>query len=162
MEKPNKEELMKKWAPILNNIGVTGSKADWMAEYAELHSNTKIEENTTSTDETFNFPNILPMAKKISAQTIGLDLVSVQPLASPGGTSEEEMERIKNEVKAENRDRIIESLIEDKEYKEMDITEHPDYKGPVGTLFHLDFKYGDDTDDEEVKRSVKTLGKKKK
>ena len=128
MEKPNKEDIMKKWAPILEGVGLTGSKAQWMSEYAELHSNTKIEENTTS----------------------------------PGGTSEEEMERIKNEVKAENRDRIIESLIEDKEYKEMDITEHPDYKGPVGTLFHLDFKYGDDTDDEEVKRSVKTLGKKKK
>ena len=153
MEKPNKEDLMKKWAPILNNIGVTGSKADWMAEYTELHSNTKIEENTTSTDDTFNFPNILPMARKVAAQTIGLDLVSVQPLASPSGTSEEEMERIKNEVKAENRDRVIESLIEDKEYKEMDITEHPDYKGPVVNLFYLDYSYGGGSTQSNVKAS---------
>ena len=39
MKQPNKEDIIKKWSPILDSIGVTGSKAQWMSEYAEMHSN---------------------------------------------------------------------------------------------------------------------------
>jgi hypothetical protein len=28
----------KKWAPVLENMGVTGDRVEWMAEYAEFHS----------------------------------------------------------------------------------------------------------------------------
>jgi hypothetical protein len=63
-------------------------------------------------------------------------------MSSPGGTSEETMERIKAEVKAENRQRKINNVLEDEEYKEMDITEHPDYNGPNGSLLYMDFVYG--------------------
>ena len=143
MEKPKGEDIMKKWAPILEGVGLTGSKAQWISEYAEMHSNNEVEKNTLSTDKTSNeFPNILPMAKKIVAKTIGLDLVSVKPMNSPGGTSEETMRRIKAEVKAENRQRKIDNLLEGEEYKEMDITEHEDYNGPTGGLFYMDFVYG--------------------
>ena len=146
MEKPNKEDLMKKWAPILNSMGVTGSKNNWISEYAEMHSNHKIEENTLSTEYTSNdFPSLLPISKKIVAKTVGLDIVAVKPMSSPGGTSEETMERIKSEVKAENRQRKINNVLEDAEFKEMDITEHPDYNGPVGNLFYLDYSYGGST-----------------
>jgi hypothetical protein len=146
MEKPNKEDIMKKWAPILDSMGVTGSKAEWMSEYVEMHSNNEVEKNTLSTEKTSNdFPNLLPMAMKVSAKTIGLDIVGVQPMNSPGGTSEETMERIKAEVKAENRERKINNVLEDEEYKEMDITEHEDYNGPVGNLFYLDYSYGGTT-----------------
>ena len=78
---------------------------------------------------------------KISAQTVGLDLVATKPMSSPGGTSEETMQRIKAEVKAENRERKINNLLDGEEYQEMDITEHSDYNGP-GNLFYFDFKYG--------------------
>jgi len=143
---PNKEDLMKKWAPILNSMGVTGSKANWISEYAEIHSNHTIEENTLSTEKTSNdFPSLLPMAKKIVAKTVGLDIVAVKPMSSPGVPSEETMRRIKAEVKAENRERKINNVLEDEEYKEMDITEHPDYNGPVGNLFYLDYSYGGST-----------------
>ena len=86
------------------------------------------------------------MAKKIVAQTIGLDLVDVKPMNSPGGTSEETMMRIKAEVKAENRQRKIDNLLEGEEYKEMNITEHEDYNGPNGSLLYMDFVYGDSTE----------------
>ncbi len=146
MEKPKGEDIMKKWAPILERAGLTGSKAQWMSEYAEMHSNNEVEKNTLSTDKTSNdFPSIFPMSKKIVAQTIGLDLVSVQPMNSPGGTSEETMERIKAEVKAENRQRKIDNILEGEEYKEMDITEHEDYNGPTGGLLYMDFVYGGST-----------------
>ena len=143
MEKPKKEDIMKKWSPILDSMGLTGSKAQWMSEYAEMHSNNEVEKNTLSTETTSNdFPSIFPMAKKIAAQTIGLDIVTVKPMNSPGGTSEETMRRIKAEVKAENRQRKIDNLLEGEEYKEMDITEHEDYNGPTGGLFYMDFVYG--------------------
>ena len=146
MEKPNKEDIMKKWAPILDSMGVTGSKAEWMSEYVEIHSNNEVEKNTLSTEKTSNdFPNLLPIAMKVSAKTVALDIVGVQPMNSPGGTSEEKMRRIKAEVKAENRERKINNVLEDEDYKEMDITEHEDYNGPVGNLFYLDYSYGGTT-----------------
>ena len=146
MEKPKGEDIMKKWSPILDSIGVTGSKAQWMSEYAEIHSNNEVEKNTLSTETTSNdLPSIFPMAMKVCAKTIGLDLVEVKPMNSPGGTSEETMRRIKAEVKAENRQRKIDNLLEGEEYKEMDITEHEDYNGPNGSLLYMDFVYGGST-----------------
>jgi hypothetical protein len=90
-------------------MGVTGDRVEWMAEYAEFHS---INENAYvnasnvagmgavlnpviggQSGQTINAlgavngsgdvgQNLLPVAMKIAAQTIGLDLVAVKP--SPG------------------------------------------------------------------------------
>jgi hypothetical protein len=135
MTQSSKDEIYKKWAPILNNIGITGSKADWFSEYAEIHSKNEVSEQS-------DFPSIFPMATKIAAQTIGLDIVTVQPLSAPMGmgNSEEERKRIEAEIKSENREGKIESVLEGKEYKEKTIKDHPDYKEGTG-LFYLDFKY---------------------
>jgi len=140
MNIPSKEDTIKKWAPILESMGMTGSKAEWMSEYAEMHSN---NETTLSSITTEEFPTLLPIAKQIFAKTIGLDLVSVAPIG--GGNSGPEMETIRQDVKIENRDRKIESIVEDKEFEEMKVEDHPDYKesvGPRGELFYLDFQYG--------------------
>jgi len=109
----DKQKAFKKWAPVLENMGVVGDeRLDWMSEYAELHS---INENafvnagiagmgavtspqpstlsgtTLGTNWSGNSgtvgsgdlgQNLLPVAMKIAAQTIGLDLVAVKP--SPG------------------------------------------------------------------------------
>ena len=130
----DKDKLMKKWAPILDSMGVTGSKSNWMAEYAQYHQDkeSKIEENTLAT-ENGSFPSMLPIAMRVASQTIGQNLVSVQPMEF---TNEEELERIKNEVKQENRDRKIDSLVEGGQFEEMKVEEHPDYKtGPKPQLF---------------------------
>ena len=140
MNIPSKEDTIKKWAPILESMGMTGSKADWMSEYAEMYSK---NETTLSNTNTEDFPTLLPMAMKVSAQTIGTDLVTVAPIG--GGNSGPEMESIRQDVKIENRDRKIESIVEDKEFEEMKVEDHPDYiksKGPSGQLFYMDFKYG--------------------
>ena len=114
------QKALKKWAPVLENMGVTGDRVEWMSEYAEYHS---INENAyananingmggvfspqpstfagqtslsgvsgTSGTSTYGTgglvgsgdvgQNLLPVAMKIAAQTIGLDLVAVKP--SPG------------------------------------------------------------------------------
>jgi len=109
----DKSKAIKKWSPVLENMGVTGERIDWMSEYAEFHS---INENayvnasnvagmggvvapqpstlagSTIGNNWAGFggsngsgdvgQNLLPVAMKIAAQTIGLDLVAVKP--SPG------------------------------------------------------------------------------
>jgi hypothetical protein len=110
----DKQKAMKKWSPVLENMGVAGEdRLDWMSEYAEYHS---INENayanasnvsgmggviaaqpSTLSGSTIGNAwsgnggslgngdvgqNLLPVAMKIAAQTIGLDLVAVKP--SPG------------------------------------------------------------------------------
>ena len=76
----NKKDIMNKWDPILNSMGVTGSKADWMSQYVEMHSKneSKVEENTSVNDNFF-----FPLAIRVASQTIGMDLVCVQPMAYP-------------------------------------------------------------------------------
>ena len=114
----DKQKALKKWAPVLENMGVAGDeRLDWMSELAEYHS---INENayvnaanagmgsvvgaqpsvyagstnfTAGAVGTLNNlgnlgsgdvgQNMLPVAMKIAAQTIGLDLVSVKPTPGP-------------------------------------------------------------------------------
>ena len=116
----DKQKALKKWAPVLENMGVAGEeRLDWMSEYAEFHSINEnayvnatlagmgsvqspvpsifpgFNQNTASPVSTSNYAsnngnfgsgdlgqNLLPVAMKIAAQTIGLDLVAVKP--SPG------------------------------------------------------------------------------
>ena len=162
MKLPSKEDTLKKWGPILDSMGMTGSKADWMSQYANAHidnetqRNNKIEQILESNTDN-EFPSLLPIAMKISAKTIGLDLVPVQPMDGPGGMSQEERERIEAEVKGENRDGKIDALIEGKEYTEKKVEEHPDYK--TGGLFYIDYTYGDNSEKEE---ESSIFGRKKK
>ena len=150
MEKPSKEDIMKKWAPILESMGMTGSQLNNLSQLAENQSNQILEE--TKTEE---FPSLLPMAMKVSAQTIGLDLVSVQPMSGPGGMSKEERERIEAEIKQENRDSKIDALVEGTEYNEKKVEEHPDYKpGSGGQLFYMDYTYNSPTH-KKTRRSKK-------
>lgn len=107
----NKEKAFKKWSPVLEGMGVKDEdRLDWMSEYAELHSikenvayanqgnvagmgnvssaqPSSIPGQTVGTSGTQQGSGdygqqLLPVAMKIAAQTIGLDLVSVKP--SPG------------------------------------------------------------------------------
>ena len=111
--KIDKTKALKKWSPILENMGVTApERVDWMSEYAEYHT---IHENAYANLGNFDGmgavknpivaanpgnalgvsdfgPNagsgdygqqLLPVAMKIAAQTIGLDLVSVKPTPGP-------------------------------------------------------------------------------
>ena len=124
----------------MDSMGVTGSKADWMSQYTEMHSNneSKIEENNT----TYDFSSLLPIAMRTAARTISQDLVSVQPMTPPVGLSQEELDRIKSEVKKENRDGKIDALIEGKDFKEMKLEDHPDWEESIqGRLFYMDYTY---------------------
>ncbi len=85
-------------------------------------------------DQSSDFPSLLPVAMKIAALPIGLDLVNVVPMGSSPD--------LVDEVKRINRDRKIEAITEDKPYEEMRVQDHPDYKGPSANLFYMDYSYG--------------------
>jgi len=112
----DKSKAVKKWAPVLENMGVSGERVEWMSEMAEYHSineNAYVNAsnvagmgsvvspnpsslagnltNTTGYNSTYGAitgsgdvgQNLLPVAMKIAAQTIGLDLVAVKPTPGP-------------------------------------------------------------------------------
>jgi len=144
MEKPSKEDIMKKWSPVLESMGMTGSQLDNLSQLAENQSNQILEE--TKTEE---FPSLLPIAMRVAAKTISNDLIFA---------SQEEINQVKKKVQSENRDGKIEAIIEDKEFTEKKLEDDEEYKelmkkgvkpmsAPSGTLFYLDYKYGGDKDE---------------
>ena len=149
MTHSSKEEIYKKWAPILENIGLTGSKADWMSEWAEIHSKQEVEKSKPE-----EFPSLLPIAMKVAAKT---DLIFVSP---------EEINEVKNKVLTENRDGKIEAIVDGKEFTEKKLEDDPEYQklmkkgvtplsAPSGQLFYLDFKY-------DTHKKTRRAGKKNK
>ena len=155
MKQPNKEDIMKKWANILGSMGMTGSQLDNLSQLAENQSNQILEE-TKSED----FSSLLPIAMKVAARTISNDLIFA---------SKDEIDEVKKKVQSENRDGKIEAIIEGGEFTEKKLEDDEEYKelmkkgvtpmsGPSGTLFYLDYKYGD----ESSKSHKKTRRSKKK
>lgn len=140
MNTPSKEDTLKKWGTIIESMGITGSKADWMSGYLESHQKNEINTSNSTTED---FPTLLPMSMKIAAKTIGTDIVSVSPIG--GGNTPDELKKIREDIKIENRDRKIDSIVENKEFEEVKVEDHPDYiktKGPSPQLFYMDFVYG--------------------
>ena len=106
----DKKKAISKWSPVLENMGVAEERVEWMSEMAEFHSineNAYANANVSGmggvvSAQPSGLPgqtlgasvgndrlgsgdvgqNLLPVAMKIAAQTIGLDLVAVKP--SPG------------------------------------------------------------------------------
>lgn len=105
-------KALKKWTPVLENMGVKDeTRMSWMAEMAEfqtLNENAYANQNINGMGNVIsaqpgtypgstlapNYPNgnigsgdlgqnLLPVAMKIAAQTIGLDLVAVKPTPGP-------------------------------------------------------------------------------
>lgn len=153
MKQNSKEDIIKKWAPILENIGLTGSKDDWLSEYHETHSKNEIDNYKSK-----EFLSLLPISMKVAAKTIGQDLVSVLPMSGSVGMSKEEREKIEAEIKQKNRDGKIDSLIVGTEYKEEKVEQHPDYKsGSSDQLFYMDYVYNSPT-----RKKTRRAGKKNK
>lgn len=151
MKQNSKEDIVKKWAPILD-IGLTGSKDDCMSELAELQPKQEIVNSKTE-----EFPSLLPIAMKVAAKTIGQDLVFA---------SKKEIDEVKNKVLTENRDGKIEAILDGKEFTEKKLEDDIDYQklikkgvtpmsAPSGHLFYLDFNY-------DTHKKTRRSGRKKK
>jgi hypothetical protein len=96
MDEESKAKITSKWDAVLNKMSNT--KRNWLAEYAEAHGRTAIPHPypeglpiPTPTPNPSAIRNpfgsiFFPTAMKVATQTIGMDLVSVQPMAAPTGT----------------------------------------------------------------------------
>jgi hypothetical protein len=161
MKKSNKEDILKKWSPILGSMGMTGSQLDNLSQLAENQSKHILEENTLATESTSgDFPSILPLAMKVAAKTISNDLIFA---------SKEEIDEVKKKVESENRDGKIEAIIEGGEFTEKKLEDDEEYKelmkkgvyplsAPSGQLFYLDFKY----ESQKPYKKTRRAGKKHK
>lgn len=139
-----KKNLIDKWQAVLGSTP-SNDKLNWMSEYAEQH---KLYDSTTSSLSSLQpkeeFPSLLPLAMKVAAKTIGLDLVSVQPI---GGGDPKLLEAAKTKVKATNRERQMDSVLEDKPFEPLKIEDTEEYKeyskysGPKMNLMYLDYQY---------------------
>ena len=76
-----------------------------------------------------------PIPRNFSPTTIASSIPPLRPL---NGLSDKDI----NEIKSINRERKIDSFLENKEYVEMKLEDHPNYHGPKGILLYLDFQYG--------------------
>lgn len=142
-------------------MNISEDKKGWLSEYSEMHSlsesniigdippNTGDEHSLADSD----FPSLLPLAMKVSAQTIGQNLVSVQPMNS---MPNDELERIITRIKQENRQAKIDSIVEEREFIEKQLEQDEEYQelctkyeGPKATLMYLDFKYGTNENDSD-------------
>ena len=149
-KKEDKLKLLDKWAPILNN---PGQSPDWMSQYTDHFKNNEVTFGSGSnhylggTISANAFTDtLLPIAMKVAAQTIGQNLVSTQPL---GGFGDEKLlKKAEKKVIAVNREKKIDSILDDKKFEPLDIEDTDEYKeykeqckGPAGTLLYLDYKY---------------------
>ena len=118
----------------------------WITDYSDNLLNNEINPTTIiGTQSKESFSNLLPIAIKIGAQKISSNLVSVQPM---DGLTNDEREKIKIDISTINRDRKIDSILENKEFKEFKEKDHELFlkkKGPSMDLFYLDFVYSSPT-----------------
>jgi hypothetical protein len=69
--------LQNKWEEILGTQSI--QKTNWMNSYVNNHM------NYSPMTQSNYFPDALPIAMRIAARTISMDLVSVQPMSAPSG-----------------------------------------------------------------------------
>lgn len=104
-----------------------------------------------------------PVVIKVAAKTISQDLFFA---------SQEEIEKVKNKVKIENRNDRIDSVIEGKEYIEKKLEEDEEYKklmrkkgvtpmsSPSGILTYFDYTYDSCTENKDDSKKKKKSKKK--
>jgi hypothetical protein len=117
---------------------MTQSRSELIEKYSKIFESGEFKESPKGEFDSFMFP----VAMKIASQTISQDLISVNPIGTQAVG--EELDRIKNEVKSINREGKIDSVVDDKEFEEMKVEDHPDFRSsiPRGNLFYMDFQYG--------------------
>ena len=148
----DKDKALEKWKPILENMGVTGSRADWMSEYAEQHSlienqiikkearNTKIDELLGTQSEYSGLT--FPFVKRVFASTLA-------------DGNELEVRRVTEErerIIKDNREGKIKSVLFDEDFEPEEVPEIPEayggiipitpMPGPKIDLMYIDFQYG--------------------
>jgi len=99
---------MKRWSSIL-----------------EQHENTGLMNSGTQSINN-QMVDFLPLVTKAFVGSVALDLVPVIPM--DGSNSPDEFKKMRSDIKIENRERRIDSVIGGIKIEEMKIEDHKDYK----------------------------------
>ena len=121
MNKPNKEEIMKKWATTLESI-----------------EETKSEE----------FPSLLPISMKVSSKLISNEIAgfaSKEEIDAVKSRVQSDNRDGKIDAIIEDKEFTEKKLEDDEEYKELQKKGVSPMSAPSGTLFYLDYTYNSDT-----------------
>jgi len=73
----DKKDLINKWNPVIESMGITGSRFDWLSQYCEMHE--KGEQNISFNSDS-SLPSLLPIAIQVASKSMGFDLVSTRPM----------------------------------------------------------------------------------
>lgn len=148
LEKLDKKEKLNKWSGIIENID--SDKVGWLEQYTHYISDDTIYNTPIKNIQNDDFPSLLPISMRVAAKTIGLDLM---------GTGKESDKRIKKRIRINKLKRVLgedefNNVVSKEEYDEIqeikkDMRGIEPMSAPSPTLMYLDFKYGDDYDDDE-------------
>lgn len=143
----DKQKILDKWRPFLNSLSIQDeNNQEWFTNYAEQveHLQPIIETRVNTSGDTA--PTLLPVAMKICAQTIGLDLVSVQPTSFPlHHETEEEKDTRERMIQAKNRIKKLKEILGE-EYNEDDYKPIEEPKLDIVSLLYIDYKFDPDNE----------------
>ena len=138
--KIDKKKALEKWSSVIESLNA--EKKGWFEEYSQYYhsneiniaGNVPIYSGETTSLSANTFPSLLPMAMKISAQTIGM-----------GGTRKSEEQQLRED--RANKIRQIEGdepniVLPDDEDVPGLVSVQP-LSAPSGLLMYIDYKYGD-------------------
>ena len=135
-----KDKILEKWSSIINPIYTTSNTGtSWLEQYTQLHTsniltNSTIQPFSGTTGDFSNFPNITPIAQRICAKTLGMDLVTVKPMEMSTEPGKSEKQQLRQD--RANKIRVIEG-------NKPDIELPDDIEIPHGVeLLYIDFQYG--------------------
>lgn len=135
-----KEELLKKWAPILDNMNVDDKQKNWMSEHLINQHNSILDipvssSGDTSSGSTTNFNGIaFPLIKRVFAQLIG------ESFDEEGYTNEKRKSVIGDilDDKPVDYDKL-EDMKKDFKKNGPDIVSVQPMSMPIGKIFYLDY-----------------------
>jgi len=160
MDENQKNQTFQKWKSILDNLNINDDKKGWLSEYAEMHIQNDIQNQSqidSGNTNWVNFP-LLPIARKIVASTIGVGGWFESEERKSQRTRVQKLKRILNKedfndvVSKEEFDDI---MTEKKDvYQEGLIPVQP-LSAPTPTILFLDYKYENKSERIRKKRNKK-------
>ena len=134
-----KEELLKRWSPILDSMNMSNQKKDWMSEYVQsINSNPLMNNTPVPSGSTTNFSGVVfPLIRQVFAKLIGGEFDEEK-------YTNEKRKSLIGDILDDNPidyDKL-EDMKKDFTTKGGDLVSVQPMSAPIGKLMYLDYVYG--------------------
>ena len=132
--KIDKKKALEKWSSVIESLK-NNEKTGWFEQYSQnFGGNIPIYSGETTSLSANTFPSLLPMAMKISAQTIGM-----------GGTKKSKAQQLRENRlnKLRQIDGKDPNIVLPDDEKVPGLVSVQPLSAPTGQLLYVDFKYSD-------------------